>query len=115
MTNVLWRTAADSRADWAARGLADCISLIVTSLDVGWRKPHPAMFQRALEELRVEPSQAVMAGNSKAADIAPARRLGMRTILVRSREAITAAVRPDAVIDELTELPPILERWLGGE
>src|SRR3989442_234664 len=86
VTNVLWRTAADSLADWTARGASAWIDTIVTSIDVGWRKPHRAMFERALAELDVAPADAVMVGNSRAADIAPAKALGMRSVLVRSRE-----------------------------
>lgn len=115
VTNVLWRTAADSRADWTARGVSECIDAIVTSLDVGWRKPHQAIFRRALEELGgVAPAEAVMVGNSRAADIAPAKRLGMRAVLVRSRDASAREVEPDAVIEELTELPPLLDAWVAG-
>ncbi len=112
VTNVLWRTAADSRADWEVRGAANCIDTIVTSIDVGWRKPHPAMFERALADHGVGPHEAVMIGNSRVADIAPAKAMGMRAVLVRSRETSLSDVEPDAVIDELTELSPLLESWL---
>lgn len=114
VTNVLWRTAADSWSDWRVRGAADCIDTIVTSIDVGWRKPHPAMFERALADLEVAPAEAVMVGNSRGADSAPAKRLGMRAVLVRSRDTSTADVEPDAVIDEMTELPPLIDAWLGS-
>jgi HAD superfamily hydrolase (TIGR01509 family) len=113
-TNVLWRTAADSMRDWIERGTGDCIDSHVTSIDVGWRKPHPAMFQRALAELRVDPAEAVMVGNSMEADIAPAKALGLRTVLVRSRDASSADVEPDATVDEMTELPATLDRWLSA-
>lgn len=111
-TNVLWRTASDSMRDWLERGAGESIDAHVTSIDVGWRKPHPAMFERALGELGVTPSEAVMVGNSMEADIAPAKALGLRAVLVRSRETSTADVEPDAIIDEMTELPPVLDRWL---
>ena len=112
VTNVLWRTAAESLADWTARGAADCIDTIVTSLDAHWRKPHPAMFELALSELHLTPPEAVMVGNSRAADVAPAKALGLRAVLIRSAEGSTSETQPDAVIDEMTELPAVLERWL---
>jgi FMN phosphatase YigB (HAD superfamily) len=111
VTNVLWRTQADVLADWESFGFAD-IDVAVTSLDVGQYKPHPAMFELALAELGVAARDAVMVGNSREADIAPAKRLGMRAVLVRSRETSTSEIAPDVVIDELTEFPPILESWL---
>lgn len=113
VTNVLWRTAADSLADWTARGAAECIDTIVTSIDVGWRKPHPAIFERALADLGVAASDAVMVGNSRLADVAPAKRLGMFAVLVRSRDTSASDAEPDALIDELPELPPLLDRWLS--
>jgi len=112
VTNVLWRTAAESLADWTSRGAADCIDTIVTSLDARWRKPHPAMFERALSGLQVAARDTVMVGNSRAADVAPAKALGMRAVLIRSREGSTSDTAPDAVISEMTELPAVLERWL---
>lgn len=112
VTNVLWRTEGESLRDWSDRGVADCIDAIVTSIDVGWRKPHPAMFESALARLGVEAEAAVMVGNSRLADIAPAKRLGMRAVAVRSRDRSLAEEEPDAVIDEMTELRGVLERWV---
>ncbi len=112
VTNVLWRTRADVLADWEGFGAEAVVDSAVTSLDVGWRKPHPAMFERALSELGTAAADAVMVGNLRAADVAPAKRLGMRAVLVRSRETSTSDVQPDAVIAELTELPALFERWL---
>lgn len=54
----------------------------VTSLDVGFRKPHPAMFERALEALGVRASDATMVGDSPGTAIVPAKSLGLRTVLV---------------------------------
>ncbi len=113
ITNVWWRGDADSARDWTARGAGDWVDAHVTSIDTGWRKPHAAMFERALGELRVTAAEALMVGNSRVADIAPAKRLGMRAVLVRSGETSTADVEPDAVIDELTELPPVIDRWIA--
>ena len=111
VTNVLWRTQADVVADWESYGVTD-IDAVVTSLDVGHYKPHPAMFERALAEIAVAPDEAVIVGNSRQADIAPAKRLGLRAVLVRSRDTSAGELEPDAVIDEMTALPGVLERWL---
>lgn len=113
VTNVWWRSDADSQSDWIARGAGDLIDAHVTSIDAGWRKPHGAIFERALERLRAEAADAVMVGNSRLVDIAPSKRLGMRAVLVRSRDVSSADEQPDAVIDELAELPELLENWLA--
>ena len=111
VTNVLWRTQADVLADWATFGFAE-VDSAVTSLDVGRYKPHPAMFERALTDLHIAGPDAVMVGNSREADIAPAKRLGMRAVLVRSREASWSEVLPDAEVAEMIDLPAVLDRWV---
>lgn len=48
----------------------------------GRSKPHPSIFETALAVLGVEPGQAAMVGDSYEDDIAGARALGMRAILL---------------------------------
>jgi HAD superfamily hydrolase (TIGR01509 family) len=73
------------------------------SVEVGFQKPHPAVFEHALRQLRVRPEQALMVGNSLAEDVAGAQRLGIATVWRRSaRDA--EDVTPDFVIDTLREL-----------
>ena len=43
------------------------------------RKPHPAIFERALEALGVRAERTLFVGDSLAVDIAGAAALGMRT------------------------------------
>jgi HAD superfamily hydrolase (TIGR01509 family) len=50
------------------------------SADLGVRKPHPAIFQHALNALCIPAEQAVMVGDSLRADIVGAQRLGIFTI-----------------------------------
>ncbi len=50
------------------------------SADLGIRKPHPAIFQHALDALRVTADQAVMVGDSLRSDIVGAQRLGIFSI-----------------------------------
>ena len=49
---------------------------MVTSLDVGFRKPHPAFFEAVLVEAGCAPAECVMIGNSEPNDIQPAIALG---------------------------------------
>jgi HAD superfamily hydrolase (TIGR01509 family) len=60
-------------------GIAARIDVAVFSSEVGWRKPHPAGFQRALDVLGVDAAQTLFVGDSLAADIAGAAALGMHT------------------------------------
>jgi putative hydrolase of the HAD superfamily len=58
------------------------VDAIVDSRSHGRVKPHPTIFQAALELLRVAPGDAVMVGDSLEEDVEGARALGMRAILV---------------------------------
>ena len=58
------------------------VDAIVDSRTHGRVKPHPTIFQVALERLGVEPADAVMVGDSLEEDVEGARALGMRAILI---------------------------------
>jgi putative hydrolase of the HAD superfamily len=58
------------------------VDAVVDSRSHGRVKPHPTIFRAALERLDVEPSDAVMVGDSLEEDIEGARALGMRAILI---------------------------------
>lgn len=58
------------------------VDAIVDSRSHGRVKPHPTIFQLALERLQVEAGDAVMVGDSIVEDIEGARALGMRAILI---------------------------------
>jgi putative hydrolase of the HAD superfamily len=91
------------RADLRDAGLDIGWDAEAVSVEVGYLKPHPAIFKRALDELRVQPAEAVMVGNSLAEDVAGAKRLGIAAAWRRSAPD-AEGVEPDFAFDELTEL-----------
>lgn len=158
VTNTLARGDKEALTDWQAFGLDEAIDVIVTSHDARWRKPHPAIFERALDAVSARPEEAFHVGDNLIADVWGAKQLGLRaiwrrshraralgdggemaedpaitgerkdpaicdhppeTLFLRGGEVMCGAcgadtgidLRPDAVIDDLTELPAIVERW----
>jgi HAD superfamily hydrolase (TIGR01549 family) len=94
-------------AEVEEHGLAPYFDVMSVSCEVGYMKPHPKLYHHALEALDVEPSDAVMVGDSLKADVAGSQALGMTAVWRRHdgiREDIDG-VQPDFVIDELRELP----------
>lgn len=90
-------------------GLADLITTAVSSMEHGYMKPHPSIFEAALADLEVAPYEAVMVGDSFAHDIEGARRLGMTGVLV-SRSGQAEPPAPGVpVIRSLRELAAHLE------
>lgn len=90
-------------------GLPDVFDVIVSSWELGWRKPHPAPFEAAIRALSVEPGEAVHIGDSYGNDIEPALRLGMRAIFRGDAETVASfEPPPHHVISSLAELPAII-------
>src|SRR5438445_3808695 len=63
--------------DLEQMGLAERLDFAVFSSEVGKRKPHPAIFERALEALEVAPGDAVFVGDRLFEDVRGAGELGM--------------------------------------
>jgi len=70
------------RADLAAEGVTERVDAIVFSSGVGRRKPAPEIYRAALDELGVEPENALFVGDRVREDIQGPAALGMRTCLV---------------------------------
>jgi putative hydrolase of the HAD superfamily len=61
--------------------LAERLDVAVFSSEVGKRKPHPAIFEAALERLGIEPERALFVGDRRFEDIRGAKEAGMTTVL----------------------------------
>jgi len=101
-------TAVQLRSNLLDLGLPDVFGAILTSLDFGYRKPHPSIFQAALEALDTEAREAAFVGDMLEIDVLPALALGM-----------TAIHKTDATLDGghisirgLSELPDLLVHHL---
>lgn len=99
------------REKLAASGLAPSFDAIVVSGEHGIGKPKPEIFHRLLSELGVSASEAVMVGNSLERDIAGARNAGLASVWIKvSGSEEHAPVQPTATIENLGELPAVLEK-----
>lgn len=81
------------------------VDAIVDSRSHGRVKPHPTIFEAALERLGASPAEAVMVGDSLEEDIEGAKALGMRAILI-DREDRHLEVEPR--LTDLYGLPAAL-------
>ena len=84
----------------------------------GYRKPDVRLFLRACEALGMEPAGCVMVGDRIDNDIAPARLLGMRTVLFRTGRHIDQQPRswdevPDAEVSDVGGLRAALLDFIG--
>ncbi len=116
VTNTI--TLEDGIRDILLRlGLARYLRSMVASSAMGYRKPHPSLFQRALAELDVPPQEAVFVGDRLVDDIAGAQSVGMRAVLTQQYRQETTdgtSVTPDGIIRRLGELPQAIEHLADG-
>jgi putative hydrolase of the HAD superfamily len=63
-------------------GLANALDGVVTSAEVGARKPDPAIFAPALELARCSAEEALYVGDTPAEDLEAARAAGIRALLI---------------------------------
>jgi putative hydrolase of the HAD superfamily len=62
-------------------GIADCFRTITDSGLVGYEKPHPAIFEAALQGMDAAPEQSLYVGDVYSVDYLGATRAGMQAIL----------------------------------
>lgn len=87
-----------------ALGLSEeLFDVILTADELEHLKPHPSAFTRVIEELKVSPGEAVMVGDIVASDLAPAKSLGMKTVLV-SEEVQSTSPLVDLTVSHVAEL-----------
>lgn len=95
-------------------GLRDFFDVICASAEEGLDKPDPALYRRALTRAECAPEDAVMIGDRTDNDVAPAKSLGMQTVLIRQGYGGHDVIHhegeiPDATVDGLLELLDIFE------
>ena len=95
-------------------GLADLIDVRCYTSEMERTKPHPAAYRHVLKQLGVAAADAVFVGDRLYDDIYGAKTVGMRTVLRRDRGVPGYDVEPDAVIDRLPELIPLVDKWLNN-
>lgn len=95
--------------------LAQRLDVTVFSSDVGVRKPRPEIFQRALDELAVEPSRVVFVGDRLRQDVGGAGELGMYTVQAvwYRAEETGNGIEPDFVAFTQFDVLNAVRRLLG--
>jgi len=94
-------------------GLADLIDVRLYTCEMPYQKPHASAFGAALDALDVaDPGRAVFVGDRPWDDIVGARGAGLRAVLRRNPLVPGHAdAEPDAVIDRLPDLVPLVDAW----
>lgn len=90
-------------------GLLPYLDFSITSHEAGAEKPHPVIFERALERAGARPEHAVHVGDQLTSDVAGATNAGINPVLL-DRDGNHRRYTAQPRIEELSELPELLER-----
>jgi putative hydrolase of the HAD superfamily len=104
--------AAVVRDHLDAMGISHLFAAVVTSVEVGYRKPHPAIYAAALGQLETTAAHAVFVGDTYTADYVGPTAEGITAFLIdgAERHDVPAARR----LRTLSELPAKLGVGTGG-
>ena len=109
VSNTSQSDAAEVGRALTGLGMMKFVDKIVTSVDVGHEKPHPAMFLRALELLDCKAHEVVMIGDDPAKDVLGAADLGIATVLLDRKGKGSQNVSPNFLVRSLEEILPMLD------
>ncbi len=101
-----WSTREESEPRLREAGLE--FDDIVSSEDVGWRKPHPAMFEAALAAAGCAAADCVFIGDSEGNDVMPALQCGMTVIRVAIQEPAPERSAAHHLVTDLAQARTIL-------
>jgi putative hydrolase of the HAD superfamily len=99
------RCLVEFQEHFALNGL---IAAAVSSAEHGYMKPHPSIFEAALQQAGVTAAESVMVGDSVPHDIEGARRAGMRGVLVHRAGGPAPITDGVPVIVDLRDLTGLL-------
>jgi putative hydrolase of the HAD superfamily len=97
------------RAELARHQLLTAVDAVVFCQDVGWRKPHPTPFRRALELIGVAPTDAAFVGDNPVWDVEGAESAGLLPILLGGRHPLQMSGRA-IIAPALSDIPATIER-----
>ena len=86
-------------------GLLSYFDFEIFSSNFGFRKPHPKIFEMALQKLGLKPEEVVFIGDRLKEDVGGAKEMGMKGILkYREGRNYSFPIVPDALVYNLIEL-----------
>ena len=88
-----------------AAGLAPFFEFAIYSTDTPYRKPHPSIFQLAIESLKMKPEEILFVGDNISLDIVGAKNVGMKSAWI-NREGKNKSIdgEPDYELHSLVDL-----------
>lgn len=97
-------------------GLRALVDSTTFSGEVGWRKPSPRIFKRALRDLGAQPATTLMVGDRTLEDVEGAHDAGLRAARLRAFvDDAAPEERADVVLDTLDEVVALVDAGRRSE
>ena len=118
LSNTIWGRDHHERV-LQRDGVLDLFDGAVFTSEIPWTKPHPKAFRAAMDAVGVDdPAACVYVGDRLFDDIYGAQAAGMRAVhvphsTVPAHQIGHTVGEPDAVIERLSDLVPVIDRWCG--
>lgn len=116
LSNTLWTRDYHEQV-FRRDGVLELVDGAVYSSEIAYTKPHPQAFRAAMDAIGADDAaRVVFVGDRPYDDIAGAKEVGMRAVLVphsaipRDQDGSREG-RPDAVIQRLGDLLPLVDEW----
>jgi len=90
-------------------GLNHFFHAVVISESYGVSKPSRELYEIALREVGVQAEDAIMVGDKLDTDITGAKGAGLRAVWVSHGRQVPPGATPDAIIENISQLPGVLE------
>ena len=99
-------------------GISECLSCVIVSASAGIRKPDPEIFRVAERAMNLKPEQLAYVGDTLSRDVRGVRNAGWRCMIQirnpaiahRDRGLENSGLVPDYLIDDLAEIPAIIQK-----
>lgn len=95
-------------------GIYHFFDVVATSEELGYEKPEREIFEFAMEKLKVKPEECVMVGDRRETDILGASKVGMYTVLKKSKTIVKKSsakkILPDFEIANILEILQVLDK-----
>lgn len=119
LSNTLWPREVH-RGYFARDGVLDLIDGDVYSSEIPHTKPSPLAFRAAMEAVGVsDPARCAYVGDRLYDDVWGAHQAGMRAVwvphsVIPQEQRGHTEGEPDAVVERLLDLLPVVDRWSSG-
>jgi putative hydrolase of the HAD superfamily len=110
LSNTMWPRSWHEEI-FRRDGVLDLFDGAVYTSEIDWTKPHAEAFRAAMTAVGVtDPARCIFVGDRPYDDVYGAKNAGLHAVLMRGSDVPPyAAAEPDAIINRLADLRPLIE------